>query len=1580
MANFYWVGGSGSWTDSAHWSSTSGGAGGLGFPGPADDVFFDSGSGSPLVVTVSVGAGANSINVVAGGTLPTISGTGGSLVVSSAVRGSFASWASTVPLNFLGTGDQFLEGAGFGGMQITVASGILHLSSSVNIAAGTLTIGSGAAFLADGFNFSTNNSGTLSVSAGGYAELSSSAGSIGTLSVSGTVSMGPGNKFIRLAFIVNSGATVYFGALMTFTGSNFSVSSGATVDPGTGTIDFNASGTFGGGGKSYPLVTFSLASSGNTITGSNSFAGLSFASFPGTGFNPITLDADQQVGVLTLPNGNSAIARTQFRSSVLGTKRTVLVSGSVSGAVSDVDFRDIRFSGVTISGTRLGDCGNNSGITFAPAKTVYYASSTGANWNTAVWALTDGGAPSAQNFPLPQDTAIINDTMLAAGSTVTFTPGYNVGTIDMSARTAAMTVSITAAQSIHGSWKNGSGVTLTGTTALNFYGRGSYVIDAAGKTFGNSIAIYAFSGTYQLAGALTTTSTATLNNGTLDLNGYTLTATTFTSTSNLLRSLAFGSAGTIALTSTGTVWSVSATNMTASGNRVVTLTNNTATARTITAGSPDEASAASFSVTAGTGTMSVSGSMRSLNLTGYAGAFTFAASTFYGSLTLSSGMSVATGAALTFAASSGNYAITTFGKSLGSTSMTFNGGSSGAATWTLNGDFNSTGGISVLSGNFVSGGYAITAANLNAPTSASPRSISLGSSTVTLTGSVNFSGDTSLLTFNSGTSSITTSSTAPFIIGGGKAFYDVAFTGVNWTSQCGWASVASVRNLTLPARTTSGVNGFIITGNTVVSGTLTVASGASASMRTMLYSSSSGSAVTLTCNAVAALTDVDLQDITFAGNCVAGGNLTGTRLGNCKGNSGVTFDAGKTVYWNLAANGNWSATAWAPSAGGTPATSNFPLAQDTAIIGNTAPASNSTITIDASYNIGAIDFTGRTSLVTLATGTTSPSIYGNFTLASGAAISGTGQITFAGRLANQAINLAGKSLSHGVYINSPGGVVSLAAAFSTSSFLSFTAGTFTTNNYSLTSSSIDSTSSNDRTINLGSSTVTLTSSGLNFGNVSVGLTLNAGTSQISHSSTSNTFQGGGLTFYNVSFTSTSQTSLQINGANTFNNLTIAGRIITGINVVSIFYNQTINGTLTLSAGTNATMRTFLQSTTIGTPRTLIVNSFAAGSADIDFRDITIAGVAAPIIGTRFGDCKGNSGIGFISGFTRYWNGLAGGNWSSAGWAATPTGTPNVNNFPLAQDTAVFSSDATSLPSGATMTVNANYNIGTIDMSARTTNTMTLATGSTSSAVYGNWINGTGVTLSGTGTLTFAGRANQTITSAGKAFTQLLTTYTPGGSVTLQDALTMNAGTFGVAAGTFNANNYNVTMTGYVNASGTAARAINIGSGTWTIASVTGWSTGSQTTPASGLTITGSGTLNFTYLSGGIKFYGGNIQTYPTINNGSPNSLVISGSNKFANITSTGKGPIQFDAGTTNEFVNFNLNGSFGYPISVSSSSATLPATIKKGTPWVVGANSIDGGGNTGLSFTSGGGLDYLSFSYINAILSNLAGGAFFAFF
>jgi hypothetical protein len=499
------------------------------------------------------------------------------------------------------------------------------------------------------------------------------------------------------------------------------------------------------------------------------------------------------------------------------------------------------------------------------------------------------------------------------------------------------------------------------------------------------------------------------------------------------------------------------------------------------------------------------------------------------------------------------------------------------------------------------------------------------------------------------------------------------------------------------------------------------------------------------------------------------------------------------------------------------------------------------------------------------------------------------------------------------------------------------------------------------------------------------LTVVAGTAQINCTATNTTFSGNGKTFYNVAFTNTSSGTVTINGANSFNNLSFTGLTVAGLKTVSLAANQTVTGTFTRSAGTDATMRHFVRSDTIGTTRTL--TCAAVSLTDVDFRDITIAGAAAPATGTRIGDCKGNSGVTFTAAANKYWNLAGGGNWGGAiGWATSSGGSPAVNNFPLAQDTCFF--EATGLTSGSTVTVNAAYNIGTIDMSARTANTMTLATGSSTPVIYGNWSNGTGTTLTGTGAMTFAGRGSQTITSAGKTFTQPFTINTPNGSVTLQDAFVSSAADlFTLTSGTFDANSYNFSLTSTIapfTASGSSVRTLAIGSGTWTIACQGGSAFSAGT--AVNLTVTGTGTISLTSASA-KTFAGGSVAyTNITLNQGGAGTLTISGNNTFANITNTYKatGATTINFGTTTQTVgNFTAAGEAGRVLTLTGTSASSPATLvltsgtvttpdyltitgirayALTTTWYAGNNSTNNG-SLGWLFESAGGTTYsVSFS------------------
>ena len=442
-------------------------------------------------------------------------------------------------------------------------------------------------------------------------------------------------------------------------------------------------------------------------------------------------------------------------------------------------------------------------------------------------------------------------------------------------------------------------------------------------------------------------------------------------------------------------------------------------------------------------------------------------------------------------------------------------------------------------------------------------------------------------------------------------------------------------------------------------------------------------------------------------------------------------------------------------------------------------------------------------------------------------------------------------------------------------------------------------------------------------------------------------------------------------------MSIAGQTSAVVTNIVFSNDQIITGTLTISAGTDATMRNFLRSDTLGTTRTLTCGAVSA--QDCDFRDITIAGAAAPYNAStlRIGDCKGNSGITFAAGVPKYWNLAGGGNWGGAiAWATTSGGTPAINNFPLAQDTAWI--ESTGLTSGNTITMNANYNVGTINMAGRTTNTMILATGTAVPTIYGNWINGSGITsITGTGTITFAGRGSQTITSAGAAtFTQPFTINTPGGSVTLTDAFSTNssnANAINLTSGTFDANGKNITLSGAAsgfNGSGSITRTLAVGAGIWTIAGTSGFTVASG---PSNITVTGSGTIKLTSAST-KTFIGGNLAyTNITLDQGGAGQLTISGNNTFGNITSTytttAAATINF-AGTTTTLSQFTAAGTAAKLLTIQGTSAASPATLitagaidpnylavnnvkayATASTWYAGPNSTNGG-TLGWIFTA----------------------------
>ena len=625
---------------------------------------------------------------------------------------------------------------------------------------------------------------------------------------------------------------------------------------------------------------------------------------------------------------------------------------------------------------------------------------------------------------------------------------------------------------------------------------------------------------------------------------------------------------------------------------------------------------------------------------------------------------------------------------------------------------------------------------------------------------------------------------------------------------------------------------------------------------------------------------------TSPGEFYAGANSTGGT------NTILTAaPAAVTRYWR-GGSGTWTATSttnWSATSGGTGGAS-VPTSADTVIFDAASNATLYTVTCTATQlRCASITFSapGTSGNVTWA-GTAPLAIHGNLTLPS-TRLTRTyaGVLTFSGSATGKTITTNGVTFGSGITINGIGCGFTFGSALTTTSSFTLTNGAVDTGGFAVSSASFSGSNSNTKSLTLGASTWSLTSAfSINTNN----LTFSKGTSTFSITSSTHSFtvtdatgsSNAAFDINNISFTSSAAKTITINAALTANTFSFAGNA-SGVGSIVFGANQSFT-TLTLSANTNAICRTVLRSSTLGSTCTLTVATFTAGATDYDFRDITITGAAAPISGTRFGNLKGNSGITFSAGTNKYWNLAAGGNWNATAWATSSGGTPAVNNFPLVQDTAIF--DATGLNSGATVTINV-IDIGSIDMSARTTNTITLASGTTDKTIYGNWINGTGTTLTGTSTFTWAGRTSQTITSASVTFTQPFTINTAGGSVTLQDAFVSSSSTtFALyfVAGTFDANNYNVTLTSASSAVrnyGSGTRTIAFGSGTWAI-SGTFLSAG-----ATNFTITGTGTISFTKGTTKVVELLGDWSGI-TVNQGGLGMLQLTEKGTYKNITNTFK--------------------------------------------------------------------------------------------
>jgi len=339
---------------------------------------------------------------------------------------------------------------------------------------------------------------------------------------------------------------------------------------------------------------------------------------------------------------------------------------------------------------------------------------------------------------------------------------------------------------------------------------------------------------------------------------------------------------------------------------------------------------------------------------------------------------------------------------------------------------------------------------------------------------------------------------------------------------------------------------------------------------------------------------------------------------------------------------------------------------------------------------------------------------------------------------------------------------------------------------------------------------------------------------------------------------------------------------------------------------------------------------------------------------------------------RYWVGGSG-TWdltSTANWSATSGGSPGAT-LPTTVDNAIF---------------DANSGSGTAFIADGPECASLICTGYTGTIdsdvdlfVTGSVTLSSGGTYTGLAVVAASTSGTCTVTTVGKPIKSLFIGTGPVGTVvTLADDLYCGSvgdgGSLILCSGTFNANNKNISCSGFYSFTQGGARILNMGTGTWTLFGGTGdagWmSTSSDVTS---FTVNrNTSTINFTPPSGSSVGFNSFNRTYYTVNMGGAGSTLTFGNySSTFNTISTSAQPvtIKFTSGTTQTVTNFTVSGTAGNLITLQSTTAGAQFTLSKasgtvssnylsikdsnatgGATWDAGANSTNVSNNLGWTF------------------------------
>jgi hypothetical protein len=906
MATYYWVGGTGTWDNATttSWSSSSGGAGGAGYPVAGDTAIFNSSSGggtctlganvtcavlTMIGYTGTLAYGTNKITIIAlatgsaftGDTTYSVSGTP---LIETSWTGTFnpiysmgaTTESNSVSLSFLGTGSGSPQISGAMKNLVLNAASVAIASANAKTVYGNVTLTSGTVTSSSSVWTFAATSGTQTITSNGNA-----------FDVAITINA-PGAT-VQLADALSNAtrATIYTAGSFDLNDFNFTTNTFTATGSGTRVL------SMGSGTLTIAGITWNLSGTNITLNAETS-----------------TLFFSTTTNAVTFTPGNFAYYNISIQG---GSGASVTFAAATGSSYNNITNNDVPLT-----------------VTFTAANTYTFT-----NWNL--------NGTSVDDVIVTSTTAAAAIISKASGTVTSVYLALNCITATGGATWVANT-----------SW---TGLTVTGWTVtdagtLYWVAGGSNTWDLSSTT--NWAAT---SGGAGGAGCPTSSTRVVFNTssgaGTVTI-GANVECKIFhtqcpgNGTQNQFAgTLAFGTNRIDITGSARQVCSISTTGLTITGAPTIRLTANASSGtRSVITNGTTEAVSTHLYVTAGTDTISGFTNVRDLILTGFAGTFTNVARTVWGSFAAGSGMTHTGSTGIMTLRATSAATIDGAGNTINQP-ITINA----TSTYTLVAHLimNTTRALLFTAGTFDADTYNVTcgAVTVNGASVA----LVLGAGTWNVTGAwthttaSSVTCETSTIKMNSGSSKT--------FAGGGQTYYILDQAGAGALTVSGnntfndWSSSYLPSTITVTAGSTQTFTNFTLSG--ILNDPVTINSTGS----TYTFSKASGTVA------------VSYIAIT---NCIGSGGATWTATYSTQTTctNWSTTNLATTYYW-VGGTGTWdnSSTArWSLSSGGAGG-AGYPLPADIVIFDGSSGAG--TCTIGATVNCKTLTMTGYTGTLAFGT-------------------------------------------------------------------------------------------------------------------------------------------------------------------------------------------------------------------------------------------------------------------------------------------------------------------------------------------------------------------------------------------------------------------------------------------------------------------------------------------------------------------------------------------------------------------------------------------------------------------------------------